>query len=76
VLLASDMVGPEGVKKGNDVSLTLVCSSKAEIETSFSKLSAGGKVAHPLKEEFFGTYGDLTDKYGINWMFTYEKPKA
>ncbi len=75
-LMASDMVGPEGVKKGNAVSLTLLCSSKAEIETFFSKLSAEGKVAHPLKEEFFGTYGDLTDKYGINWMFNYEKPKA
>ena len=76
VLLASDMVGPEGFKKGNAVSLTPVCSSEAEIESSFSKLSAGGKVAHPLKEEFFGAYGDLTDKYGISWMFNYEKPKA
>jgi len=75
-LMGSDMIGPEGVKKGNIVSLTLVCSSKEEIVTFFSKLSAGGKVAHPLKEEFFGTYGDLTDKYGINWMFNYEKPRA
>ncbi len=75
-LMASDMVGPEGIQKGNAVSLTLACSSKAEIETFFSKLSAGGKVSHALKEEFFGTYGDLTDKYGINWMFNYEKPKA
>jgi PhnB protein len=74
--MGSDMVGPEGAKNGNTLSLTLVCSSKEEIETFFSKLSAGGKVAHPLKEEFFGTYGDLTDKYGINWMFNYEKPKA
>jgi PhnB protein len=76
VLMGSDMVGAEGIKMGNNVSLTIVCSSKEEIETFFSKLSAGGKVAHPLKEEFFGTYGDLTDKYGINWMFNYEKPKA
>lgn len=75
-LMASDMVGPKGIQKGNTVSLALVCSSKAEIETLFSKLGAGGKVSHALKEEFFGTYGDLTDKFGIDWMFNYEKPKA
>ena len=75
-LMGSDMVGREGVTMGNNVSLTIVCSSKEEIDSFFAKLSAGGKVAHPLKEEFFGTYGDLTDKYGINWMFNYEKPKA
>lgn len=75
-LMGSDMMGPEGVTKGIAISLTLVCSSKNEIENFFPKLSAGGKVTHALKEEFFGTYGDLTDTYGINWMFNYEKPKA
>jgi PhnB protein len=74
-LMASDMTGPGGLKKGNEISLTIVCSSKAEIESFFSKMSAGGKVTHPLKEEFFGWYGDLTDKYGINWMFNCETPK-
>ena len=76
VLMGSDMTGPEGVKKGNAISLSLVCSSREEIESLFLNLSAGGKIAHPLKEEFFGIHGNLTDKYGINWMFTYEKPKA
>ncbi len=75
-LLASDMSGPGGFKKGSELSLTIVGSSKEEIESFFSKLSAGGKVTHALKEEFFGLYGDLTDKYGISWMFNYEKPKA
>jgi PhnB protein len=40
-LMGSDMMGPEGVKKGNTVSLTLVCGSKEETETFFSRLSAG-----------------------------------
>ena len=75
-LMGSDMIGPEGIKQGNIVSLTIVCSSREEIESLFSNLSAGGKIAHPLKEEFFGIHGNLTDKYGINWMFTYEKPNA
>ena len=71
VLMASDNLGQEGYKHGNTVSLCLVCGSKEEIETLFSKLSAGGRVKHSLKEEFFGTYGDLTDKYGFNWMFQF-----
>jgi PhnB protein len=75
-LMASDMLGPEGITKGNTISLSVVCSSKEEIETFFSKLSAGAKIRHALKEEFFGTHGNLTDRYGINWMFTYEKPRA
>lgn len=70
-LMASDMIGEEGQKHGNSISLCLVCESKEEIKTLFSRLSARGKVAHALKEEFFGTYGDLTDKYGFNWMFQY-----
>lgn len=71
VLMASDMMGPEGVVKGNNVALCLICDAKEEIERLFSKLSEGGKVGNSLKEEFFGTYGDLTDKYGFNWMFQF-----
>jgi PhnB protein len=72
-LMASDDIqdSPEGFQKGNMISLCLVCKSKEEIETHFKKLSEGGQVTHELKEEFFGTFGDLTDKYGINWMLQF-----
>ena len=69
VLMASDMVGPEGMKNGNAITLAIMGSSKAEIEPIFAKLSAGGTVGTPLTEEYFGTFGDLTDKFGIRWMF-------
>ena len=69
VLMASDMVGPEGVKNGDAISLAIIGSSKAEIEPIFAKLSAGANVLHPLFEEYFGTFGDLVDKFGIGWMF-------
>jgi len=76
VLMASDMVLPGGGVPGNALTLCLVCKSKAEIETLFSKLAAGGNVTTPLKEEFFGTFGDLTDKYGFDWMFQFDsKPQ-
>jgi PhnB protein len=71
LLMASDMMEPGATVQGNTVTLCVVCNSKQEIESLFSKLSAGGKVGHLLKEEFFGTFGDLTDKFGFNWMFQF-----
>jgi PhnB protein len=69
-LMASDMMGEDGLVKGNTISLLL-------IETWFSKLSKGGKVDHPLKEEFWGSvFGDLTGKFGMLWMLNWDKPKA
>ncbi len=71
VLMATDMAGKEGYKPGNSISLCLVCDSKAETERLFSLLSDGGRINQPLKEEFFGMFGAITDKYGVNWMFQF-----
>lgn len=68
ILLGSDMVGEEGLKKGNTVVLTLQCSSKDEAEKYFGKLSEGGTVGHELAEQEFGTIGDLQDKFGTDWF--------
>ncbi len=73
LLLASDMMGPEGAIKGNTITLCLICSSEEEIHTFYSNLSSGGEIGHPLEEVFFGTFGDLTDKFGMNWMFQFDK---
>ena len=69
-IFGTDVTGP-GLTRGDNVFLCLVGKSKEEIETLFSKLSQGGKVTTPLKHEFFGIYGDLTDKFGFNWMFQF-----
>jgi len=76
VLMGSDMVGENGLKKGNSVSLAINCSSDEEIRSFYEKLSAGGKKDHALEESFWGaTFGDLTDKYGNHWLLNYEKKK-
>lgn len=72
VIMASDMSSSEGIKKGNNIALSVNCSSESEIRTYFSNLSQGGTVIHDLKTEFWGAiFGVLTDKYGIRWMFNY-----
>lgn len=69
VLMGSDMIGAK-LSAGNKISLCLVCNSEEELNTFFSKLSEGGNVKLPLHQSFWGsTYGELTDKYGVNWMF-------
>lgn len=57
--------------KGNNVNLTVVTRSKDEVQTWFNKLSEGGKVNMPLQETFWSKcYGNLTDKFGIEWQFS------
>ena len=74
VLMASDMIEPEGFIKGNTISLSLNCNSEREIKNFFARLSAGGRITHPLEKQFWGaTFGVLTDKYGIKWMLNYDK---
>ncbi len=72
VLMASDVMEPGEMVRGNTISLSVSGGSKAEIEPIFAKLTEGGNINHPLKEEFFGTYGDLIDRFGIAWMFQAE----
>ena len=73
VLMASDMMG-NNIVKGNSIGLCMSCGSSEEINSFFNNLSAGGKIIEPLHQSFWGaTFGVLTDKFGINWMFNYSK---
>jgi PhnB protein len=68
-LMASDNFGTDRIAQGRNVSLCMTGSNRQEIGGWFAKLSKGGKMGTPLREEFFGTYGDFTDKFGVNWLF-------
>lgn len=69
VIMASDLMQGVALNRGNSVTLTLWGGTKADLETVFTKLQVGGTVTHALEEAFFGTYGDLTDKFGVLWAF-------
>jgi len=73
-LTGSDMVGEEGLLKGNSVSLSLTCSSEDEINNYYEKLSEGGSADHPLKDTFWGAKsGGLTDRFGNHWLLSFDK---
>lgn len=69
-LSASDWLMPDRTPvRGNTVCLYLRGGTLAELKTLFEGLSQGAAVTDPLKEQFFGTYGALNDRFGVRWMF-------
>ena len=78
VLMASDALAGHGApfRPGNNFSISLDCESLDEIERLFTALSENGKVTMPLQDTFWGArFGMITDQFGINWMFNFEKPR-
>ncbi len=73
VLMASDMIGAK-LQQGNQITLCLHCQSDEEVNQYFSRLSAEGEIKTPLHQTFWGaTLGELTDKFGMHWMFHYTR---
>ena len=67
---ASDWLMPQRTPvRGNTVCLYLSGGTLEELKVLFKKLSDGADMSDPLKEMFFGTYGALTDRFGVRWMF-------
>lgn len=73
LLLASDCMPGQPLVRGNSVSLCLIFTDREEQDRVWSKLSVGGQVTMPLSDQFFGRFGMLTDKFGIQWMLSLEK---
>ena len=74
MLMATDCSAPGGFVEGNNIALSLNCSSEEEINTFYSRLSEGGKIIDSLKQQFWGAlFGVFDDKYGIRWMLNYDK---
>lgn len=77
ILMGSDMVGEQGLVKGNAVSLMLNCSSEEEARKIYDKLADGGKGTHPLHDTFWGAlFGNLTDRYGNHWLLHFDRSKT
>jgi PhnB protein len=75
-LMGSDTGGEwaPSFKQGNNFSISVATDDKKEADRIFAALSAGGKVTMPLNDTFWGDYfGMLTDKFGINWMVSFNK---
>jgi PhnB protein len=71
-LLGADIPGAQPMRSAY---LSLNVESDAEAERIFSALADGGEVFMPMQETFFATrFGQLRDRFGINWMIIRERP--
>lgn len=79
LLMASDTMPGMGApfQKGNNFWISLQCGSAEEVDRLFNALSEKGNVVMPVQQTFWSArFGMLTDQFGINWMFNFEKPQG
>lgn len=56
--------------------LTLNVDDDAEAERIHAVLAEGGKVLMAMAETFFASrFGQVQDRFGINWMILHERPQ-
>ena len=79
MIMGSDTGGEwsSNINMGNNFSISITTDSKEKADQLFHGLSAGGKITMALDKTFWGDYfGMFTDKFGINWMVSFdESPK-
>ncbi|MCL9805674.1 VOC family protein [Flavobacterium amniphilum] len=69
IIMGTDMA-PENLIKGNAVSMVLTFSSEKKLREVYHKLSEDGEASYPPEVNFYGTlFGNLTDKFGHQWLF-------
>jgi PhnB protein len=72
ILMGTDSPEAMGFKltPGNNIYINLEPDTRAETDSLFAALGAGGQLEQALQEMFWGSYwGCLTDRFGIHWMF-------
>ncbi len=75
VLMASDAIDSMGhpLTVGNNFYVSVSVDSKEEADRLFSGLSEGGTIEMQLGDMFWGAYyGAFADKFGIQWMISFE----
>lgn len=76
ILMATDALESMGQKLtiGNNFSLSVSTESREEADRLYNSLSEGGRKTMPMEQAFWGSYfGMLTDRFGIQWMVSYDE---
>lgn len=72
-IMFSDVFPGSPFVAGNNIGLAYVSKNIDDIKNFFNKLKDGGTVKMELQETFWSKcYGNLTDKFGIEWQFSHE----
>ena len=74
VIMGTDALESQGhtLTTGTNFSIAIAPDTLEEGQKLFNGLAEGGKVGMPMEKMFWGAYfGQLTDKFGIQWMVNY-----
>jgi PhnB protein len=70
----SDGAPHKEITRGDNVHLSLSFDDETKMRLIWGKLEKEGSVHMELQDTFWGAvFGQLEDKFGIRWMFNYEK---
>lgn len=59
---------------GNNYSISINTASRADADRLYNGLAVGGNTTMPMAKTFWGSYfGMLTDKFGIQWMVSFDE---
>lgn len=77
MLMGCDMPAAFGEgTRGNSFNISISTDSEEETEQYYNGLLQGGKVNMPLEKTFWNSYfGMVVDKYGVQWMISYDYPQ-
>jgi PhnB protein len=71
-LMAADIPNAQPMRSAY---LSLSVDSDPEAERIFSALADGGRILMPMQETFFASrFGQVQDRFGINWMVMHRRP--
>jgi PhnB protein len=79
MLMGSDTGGEwaSHFAQGNNFSISIMTDSREKADRLFNGLSSGGNATMPMEKTFWGDYfGMLTDKFGVNWMISFNENLA
>ena len=77
ILMTSDTrCSDHAVQRGEMISLSMNFKDEQTINQTYAALSEGADIIMPLQDTFWNArFGILKDRFGIQWMFNYDKPK-
>lgn len=59
--------------RGDNSFISIGADSEEEARQIFEGLSSGGQITMPLEKAFWGAlFGMFVDKYGVQWMISYD----
>ena len=74
LIMISDVFKGRPVSTEGNVDLSIEVEQEGKIDEVFNNMAEGGTVMMPLEDTFWGArFGMLKDKFGVHWMFNYQK---